>query len=37
MWKIDYFENEECEYGSEHLEDPAPSFRVLAIMGAEEY
>ncbi len=37
FWKIDYFENDECEYGAEHPDDPTQSFRILTIMRAEEY
>lgn len=37
FWKIDYYEDASCQYGSEAPEDPERSFRVLTIMRAEEY
>lgn len=37
FWKIDYFENASCKWGSEHPDDPKRSYRVLTIMLAEEY
>ena len=38
FWKIDYYENEKCEYGF-FFEDEKPDkvFRVLTIMLADEY
>lgn len=35
--KIEYYEDESCEYGSPTPEDPERSYRVLTIMLAEEY
>jgi hypothetical protein len=35
FWKIDYYENAECEYGAEKPE--TGCYRVLTIMLAEEY
>lgn len=37
FWKIDYFADETCEFGSENPADPEQTFRVLTIMLAEEY
>ena len=37
FWKIDTYADERCEWGSEHPDDPARSFRVLTIMLAEEW
>ena len=37
FWKIDCFADSACQWGAEHPEDPARSFRVLTIMLAEEY
>jgi Protein of unknown function (DUF3768) len=37
FWKIDYYDDEVCRYGSEHPYDPARSYRVLTIMRADEY
>lgn len=34
LWKIDYYDNAEMEYGAE---DPRQSYRVLTIMFASEY
>ena len=36
-WKIDYFEDENCEYGSEYPDDPKRSYRVMTIMRANEW
>ena len=33
-WKIDYYENSDCEYGTEDKEN---AYRVLVIMLADEY
>ena len=38
IWKIDYYENEKCEYGFAFEEDkPDTAFRILTIMSASDY
>lgn len=37
FWKIDYYADAECQYGSEAPEDPEQTFRMLTIMLAGEY
>ncbi len=37
FWKIDYYADASCEWGSEHPADPTRSYRVLTIMLASEY
>jgi len=37
FWKIDYYADSSCQWGSEYPEDPQRSFRVLTIMLAHEY
>ena len=37
FWKIDYYADDKCQFGSEYPEDPKRSFRVLTIMLASEY
>jgi hypothetical protein len=37
FWKIDYYADASCSFGSENPADPARCFRVLTIMLASEY
>lgn len=37
FWKIDYYANSDCEWGSEKPEDPTRSYRILTVMLACEY
>ena len=37
IWKVDYYADESCTFGSEAPEDPARSYRVLTIMLASDY
>tara|TARA_R110002126_G_scaffold10446_10_gene47580 strand:- start:897 stop:1322 length:426 start_codon:yes stop_codon:yes gene_type:complete len=37
FWKIDYYADASCEWGSEDPSDPAKCYRVLTVMHASEY
>jgi hypothetical protein len=37
FWKIDYYADRSCQWGSEDPADPTRCFRVLTIMLASEY
>ncbi len=37
FWKIDYYSDKNCEWGSENPADLTKTFRVLTIMLASEY
>lgn len=37
FWKIDYYADSECRFGSEDPSDPDKSYRVLTVMLASEY
>lgn len=37
FWKIDYFADADCLFGTEHADDPKRSYRVMTVMLAEEY
>lgn len=36
-WKFDYFSGADCNFGTEHPDDPKRSYRVMTVMLAEEY
>ena len=37
LWKIDYYADARCEYGSPDPSDPAQTFRVMTIMHADDW
>ncbi|MGH6879009.1 MAG: DUF3768 domain-containing protein [Rhizomicrobium sp.] len=37
LWKIDYYADKSCTFGSGYPSEPAQCFRVLTIMLASEY
>ena len=37
FWKIDYYADDQCQYGSEDPADPKKCFRVMTVMAASEY
>ncbi|WP_273242327.1 DUF3768 domain-containing protein [Hyphomonas atlantica corrig.] len=37
FWKIDYYADASCEWGSEDPSDPAKCYRALTVMHASEY
>lgn len=37
FWKIDYYADDTCQFGSEAPADPDKCFRVLTVMHASEY
>lgn len=37
VWKIDYYADDTCQWGSENPADTSKSYRVLTIMLASEY
>lgn len=37
FWKIDYYADDTCEWGSENHADTAQTYRVLTLMNAREY
>ena len=37
FWKIDYYSDARCEYGSDDPSNPALTFRYMTIMFAHEY
>ena len=37
LWKIDYYADASCEYGSPDPSDPAQTYRVMTVMHANDW